>query len=125
MSTKEKKIVSLAAEKLNVLYRDTLDTITKARYLDKLKIIDGKDPYEVDKGEWKKTDIEKWPDLCYPDVVNYLVCSQSVYTLNELKAYKSLQAYNYLISGFVQDLGHTVINGKSVFLAKINISKNE
>ena len=38
MSTKEKKIVSLAAEKLNVLYRDTLDTITKARYLDKLKI---------------------------------------------------------------------------------------
>jgi hypothetical protein len=41
MSTKEKKIVSLAAEKLNVLYIDTLDTITKARYLDKLKIIDG------------------------------------------------------------------------------------
>jgi hypothetical protein len=40
MSTKEKKIVSLAAEKLNVLYRDTLDTITKARYLDKLKIIE-------------------------------------------------------------------------------------
>lgn len=123
MSTKEKKIVSLAAEKLNVLYRDTLDTITKARYLDKLKIIDGKDPYEVDKGEWKKTDIEKWPDLCYPDIVNYLVCSQSVYTLDQLKAYKSLQAYNYFISGFVQDLGHTVINGKSVFLAKIKHSQ--
>lgn len=123
MSTKEKKIVSLAAEKLNVLYRDTLDTITKARYLDKLKIIDGKDPYEVNKGEWKKTDIEKWPDLCYPDIVNYLVCSQSVYTLDQLKAYKSLQAYNYFISGFVQDLGHTVINGKSVFLAKIKHSQ--
>ena len=72
MSTKEKKIVSLAAEKLNVLYRDTLDTITKARYLDKLKIIDGEDPYdyEVNKGEWKKTDIEKWPALGYPDIVN-------------------------------------------------------
>jgi hypothetical protein len=79
MSTKEKKIVSLAAEKLNVLYRDTLDTITKARYLDKLKIIDGEDPYEVNKGEWKKTDIEKWPDLCYPDIVNYLVCSQCIH----------------------------------------------
>ena len=99
MSTKEKKIVSLAAEELNVLYRDTLDTITKARYLDKLKIIDGKDPYEVDKGEWKKTDIEKWPDLCYPDVVNYLVCSQSVYTLDELAyshRYPTIYKYLYL-----------------------------
>jgi hypothetical protein len=37
MSTKEKKIVSLATEMLNVFYRDTLDTISKARYLDKLK----------------------------------------------------------------------------------------
>ena len=36
---------------------------------------------------------------------------------------KSLQAYNYLISGFVQDLGHTVISGKSVFLAKIKYSQ--
>jgi hypothetical protein len=47
------QIVSLATEMLNVFYRDTLDTISKARYLDKLKIIDGKDPYEVNKGEWK------------------------------------------------------------------------
>lgn len=117
MSTKEKKIVSLAAEELNVLYRDTLDTITKARYLDKLKIIDGKDTYEVDKGEWK-TDIEKLPDLCYPDIIYYLVCSQSVYTLD-----KTLQAYDYFISGFVQDMEHTVINGKGVFLAKIKHSQ--
>lgn len=98
MSTKDKKIISPEAVQLKMLYRDSLDTITKARYLDKLKIIDGKDPYEINKAEWNKTDIESWLDICYPDIVNYLVYCQSAYTLAELKAYKSLQAYNYFIS---------------------------
>jgi hypothetical protein len=34
--------------KAKISYRDSLDTITKARYVDKLKEIDGKDPYEME-----------------------------------------------------------------------------
>jgi E3 ubiquitin-protein ligase DOA10 len=37
--------------KAKISYRDSLDTITKARYVDKLKEIDGKDPYEMEKAE--------------------------------------------------------------------------
>lgn len=37
MSTTDKKMISPEAVQLKVLYRDSLDTITKARYLDKLK----------------------------------------------------------------------------------------
>lgn len=118
----DKKIVAPPAEMVKKMYRDTLDVMTKARYLDKLKIIDNKDPYEVDKAEWS-SDMSKWPEVCYPDIVNYLVYSQSAYTLVELKAYKSLQSYNYFISGFVQDIKHLKISDKSLFLAKVKHSQ--
>ena len=78
--------------KAKISYRDSLDTITKARYVDKLKEIDGKDPYEMEKAEWS-ADMSEWPEVTYPDIVNYLVYTQSAYTLAELKAYKSLQGY--------------------------------
>jgi hypothetical protein len=102
---------------VNVCYRDGLDTITKARYVDKLKAIDGEDPYEVEKSEWS-TDMTSWPEVTYPDIVNYLVYTQSAYTLAELKAYKSLQAYTYFVGGFVQYIGHKIVNNRSVFLGK-------
>ena len=108
--------------KVKTSYREGLDTITKARYDDKLKIIDGKDPYEMDKSEWSG-DMSDWPDVAYPDIVNYLVFTQSAYTLAELKAYKSLQAYNYFVCGFVQDIGHTKVNGINVFLGKVKHSQ--
>jgi hypothetical protein len=66
--------------KAKISYRDSLDTITKARYVDKLKEIDGKDPYEMEKAEWS-ADMSEWPEVTYPDIVNYLVYTQSAYTL--------------------------------------------
>ena len=104
--------------KAKISYRDSLDTITKARYVDKLNEIDGKDPYEMEKAEWS-ADMSEWPEVTYPDIVHYLVYTQSAYTLAELKAYKSLQGYNYFISEFVQDIGHALLNSKSVLLGKV------
>jgi hypothetical protein len=60
------------------------------------------------------------PEVTYPDIVNYLVYTQSAYTLAELKAYKSLQGYNYFISGFVQDIGHALFSLASDFFAFSN-----
>nr|XP_022307471.1 uncharacterized protein LOC111113467 [Crassostrea virginica] len=123
MSTKDKRENSRISDpKAKVRYRDTLETITRARYMEKLRPIDDKDPYEMEKSEWT-TDMMNWPEVTYPDIVNYLVYTQSAYTLAELKAYKSLQAYNYFVSGFVQDIGQVCINGKSVFLGKVKHSQ--
>jgi hypothetical protein len=60
-------------------YREGLDTITKARYDDKWKIIDKKDLYEMDKSKWSG-DMSDWPDVAYPHIVNYLVFTQSVHS---------------------------------------------
>ena len=55
--------------KAKISYRDSLDTITKSIYVDKLIEIDGKDPYEMEKAEWS-TDMSEWPEVTYPDIVN-------------------------------------------------------
>lgn len=74
------------------------------------------------KADWS-SNMSEWPDVTYPDIVNYLVYTQSAYSLAELKAYKSLQAYSHFVCGFVQDIGHSKINGMSVFLGKVKHSQ--
>ena len=122
MSTKECENSGISDSDAKVRYRDSLDVITRARYEEKLKKINGNDPYEMEKCEWT-ADMTNWPEVTCPDIVNYLFFSQSVYTLEELKSYKSLQAYNYFVNGFVQDIGHKSMNGKSVFLGKVKHSQ--
>ena len=48
--------------------------------------MNGKDPNEMNKDEWK-LDLQDWPDVTYPDIVNCFVHQQSAYTLADLKAF--------------------------------------
>ena len=73
--------------------------------------------------ETRLSGMANWPDVTYPDIVNYLVDKQSAYTLKKLKAFKSLESYNYFTSGWVLEMGHTKINGLSVFLGKVKHSQ--
>ena len=47
--------------------------------------------------EWSK-----WPDVMSADIYNYLVVLISLYTCEQIKAYKSLDRYNFFINGWVQ-----------------------
>lgn len=62
------------------------------------------------------------PPVTYPDIFSYLVLTHSFYTLQQMKAYKSLDAYKYFSAGFVLKTGTKVINGNYVLVGKVSFS---
>ena len=79
-----------------------LDEVAKKRYREKLdRIVSNvSDPYVLS----KNSAVEFFPSIEWPDVYNYLVNTPSPYTKESLKAYKSLDAYNFGKSGWVGDV---------------------
>lgn len=56
----------------------------------------------------------QWPDVEDADIYNFIIESPSLYTGESLKAYKSLDAYNFFVSGWVD----------SVYVAEIQSCKH-
>ena len=78
-----------------------LEEAAKRRYLQKLNSVSDKtdDPYTV--STEPLTVQSTLPDIQYPDIYNYLIETPSAYTKDDLKAYRSLDAYKYLLAGSV------------------------
>ena len=55
------------------------------------------------------------PDVSWGDMYNYLVNSPSEYTHDNLKAYKSLEVFNFFVYNYVQDIYNNEIAKKSEF----------
>ena len=86
-------------------YYDDLEESDKTRYVQKLTLNNNEilpDPYAISEG-WSN-DVSRLPDVAYPDIYNYLIETPSDFTKDKLKAYKSLEAYNFFISGHVHDV---------------------
>ena len=89
----------------SIVYKDTLPQSEKNRYRKKLSVLYGKsgqnevsvtDPYEIPASKWID-DISLWPPVAYGDIYEYLVNTPGPFTREALKAYKSLDAYNYYL----------------------------
>ena len=74
-------------------YIDSLAPDAKKRYKEKIALLDDIDPYATNKKTWS-TAVADYPTITYPDIVNYLLLTKSAYTNDELKNFKSLEAYN-------------------------------
>lgn len=55
--------------------------------------ISNMDPYTI-KDQDCSSKVEDFPKVLYPDIFMYLVHTKSNYTVDEMRAYKSLEAYN-------------------------------
>ena len=61
------------------------------------------DPFNIEEGNWT-TDVKQLSDVCYPDIWNYLIETPSEFTKDKMKAYKSLESYNFFASGNVHQV---------------------
>ena len=107
-------------------YFNKLDPPTQKRYKEKLEIIGNIDPYSASDSHFS-VKIGNFPSICYPDIANYLVFSPRPFSADDMKAYKSLEAYNQVIEGWVRDVkvmttsGLKVVKGKVIRLISLNL----
>ena len=85
----------------------------------KLKLISNLDPFILKTGDLDYT-VSGIPPITNMDIVAYLILTHSFYTKDQMKAYKSLEAYKYFTSGFVLKAGTKVVNNLYVLHDAIN-----
>lgn len=77
------------------LHYKSLDSVARKRYIEKLMYSKGTkslpDPFALSDG-WSDSP-HGWPDITFGDIYVYLIHTPGSYTKEELKAYKSLEAY--------------------------------
>ena len=101
-----------------------LNTEQLNRYNKKLELLGITDPYSAPQVLYyplKSANLEKMPDVQYPDIVNYLIFNPSPYTGQTMKAYKSTDAYKYFQAGWVKEVMVWHLDQKHFFvlLAKV------
>ena len=79
------------------------DQAAKKRYLDKLLLIGGLDPYETERNEWED-DVDLWPSITYVNLGMYLLVTPSPYSGEDLMNYKSLDCYRNFLSSWVREV---------------------
>ena len=91
-----------------------------------------RDPYLTMDLEQESLDWQDWPEVVYPeipDIFNYLINTPSPYTMQELKAYKSLEGYKQFVDGWVSNVkvsaitSHLSQKDKFLITAKVKHSQ--
>ena len=98
-------------------YAAKLDGNIKSRYLEKIAVI-GIDPLLIPK---QKFDPECLPPVEASDLLSYLVLDTSFYTNAQFKAFRSLQAYNQMVSGLYQVFLVILLKRNMLLLQKYDI----
>ena len=82
-------------------YFSTLSAAENKRYIEKLEVLycskDPEvliDPYVIEESKWKD-DIALWPPVEFGQIYMYLIDMPGHFTREKMKAYKSLDAFNY------------------------------
>ena len=104
-------------------YYNSLTGPEKVRYKEKIDMC-GFDPYSLKNADFSE-DPAQLPAVEYPDIVNYLVLQTSWATKQQMKAYKSLEAYNFFVSGWVNKLQTKQVGvDKPVVFARVSNEKH-
>ncbi|XP_022777556.1 uncharacterized protein LOC111318978 [Stylophora pistillata] len=100
-------------------YAKKRDEAIKQSYLEKIECI-GIDPILI---QGKNFDPDCLPPVESADILTYLVLETSYCTKDQFKNFRSLEAFNQLVSGFVTGVQGHKISEKFVVLAKVRHSE--
>ena len=103
-------------------YAKALEGRVKERYLQKISVI-GVDPASIPTDQFSP---ECLPPVEISDLLSYLVLETSYYTNQQFKAFKSLETFNQMVSGFVTSVEGKLIAGiagKYVVRARVRYSQ--
>ena len=100
-------------------YAEKLVGDVKKRYQEKISEI-GVDPLLVPQSKFSP---ECLPPVESMDLLSYLVLDTSFYTNTQFKAFRSLQAYNQMVSGFICSVQGYIVNKRYVVRAKVRHSQ--
>ena len=95
-------------------YSSNLNSDDRKKYEEKLMTADGTvlpDLYTLVEN-WKDI-VKLLPGIMWANIYNYLINTPSLYTNENLKAYKLLETYNFFASGHVDHFAHHEINNLS------------
>lgn len=106
-------------------YASTLDDEAKKRYIEKISVFGGPDPYLGKKQSRPIINIaaRELPETTFHDIYCYLIESKSkLFTGRCLKAYKSLEAYKYFVAGHVNNVMLTEADTPRIKLITTKVS---
>lgn len=113
------KILKINVYQCCLISQKKLEGHVYTRYLQKIGVV-GVDPACL-VGE--KLDPECLPPIESTDLLSFLVLETSFYTLKQFKAYKSLDSYNYMVSGFITSVRGKAIGNNFVVVGKVRHSQ--
>ena len=96
-----------------------LDDSVKRRYLEKIADV-GVDTVNI---HYEQFDTECLPPIEAMDLLSFLVLETSFYIKEQFKAYKSLEAYNFVVSGFLTCIQGCIVASKHVVTGKVRHSR--
>ena len=100
-------------------YAKALEGRVNERYLQKISAI-GVDPASIPTNQFSP---ECFPPVEISDLLSYLVLETSYYTNQQFQAFKSLEAFNQIVSGFVTSVVGKLIAGKDLVRARVQPSQ--
>ena len=84
-------------------YQECLSNESRQRYRQKISKINSVDPYCL-KEEELVFEQDLYPKIMCADIINYLLFAPSPVTSDELKCYKSMDAYNQFLCAWVKEI---------------------
>lgn len=93
-------------------YFEEMDKDAKHTYEEKIRMIGLVDPYSHLEGNanyfsgshFSTVEWYERPEITYADAFNYLINTTSYCTFKQLRAYRSMEAFNFLVNGWVTNI---------------------